>query len=117
MQRLSLRPTAWRYAPVLTLPIDDKRNTSLNYVTICLFLLIVNYMQIKKRKLFLLEKIKLARHSRRWKNVLKTMQDSIMICIDSKLVYHNSAFEHMVASFSVPDWGQKVVGALLYNKA
>ncbi len=80
--------------------IDDRKFILLYYLIPACFFLIAGYETMKDRKLLLLEKGKLAKQSKKWKDVLRTHEDGIMICIQSDVVFHNRALENLL---SIPE--------------
>lgn len=56
-----------------------------------------SYGFIKDRKLLILEKAKLEKQAKKWKNVLKTLEDSILICShDSQIVFFNNSMKELL---------------------
>ncbi len=68
----------------------------MDFSILALYFLVASYGTMQSRKLMLLEKGKLATHSKKWKDVLRTLQDGIMICIQSKIVFYNKGLEEIL---------------------
>ena len=68
----------------------------MNYVVPLLFFLSANYGTMRNRKLLLLDKGKFSRHSHKWKEVLRTLGDAVIICAQGKIVFHNQAMESIL---------------------
>ncbi len=68
----------------------------MDYIIPAMFFITAGYEAMSVRKLLLLEKGKIYRQSKKWKDVLRTLQDGIMICIQSKIVFYNRGLEEIM---------------------
>ena len=67
-----------------------------DYIVLWFFFSLASYQFMKDRSLLLIAKNDAVRNSRKWKNVLKTHEDGIVICSKGKIVFFNKALEAII---------------------